>query len=266
MFACLNILPTRRISNDPSLRPLLSLYIIPSFENEHPMAINILDSIPHFNIPHSPPPPLLALTPELKESLERKAKATLFQILAKLLSTIFFNEAPALATLRNALGDGYSPLLPDGSENYELLFKFFSCIPLTTYEDYRPFVARLLDTEFPKLSDVNNLLSPGLPAYIAHSSGTSGGGFKYFPKYPIPNGTGLRWDSPDVPGYKLCRFTFLHLNRWKQLVDDDSRAIQGIPLTIESTGRARSRWGIGPEDDAKIIDKKGRYANFLLEI
>jgi len=230
------------------------------------MAINILDNVPHFNIPYSPPPPLLALTPELKESLERKAKATLFQILTKLLNTIFFNEAPALATLRDALGNGYSPLLPDGSENYELFFKFFSCVPLTTYEDYRPFVARLLDTEFPKLSDVNNLLSPGLPAYIIHSSGTSGSGFKYFPKYPIPSSVVLRWDSPDVPGFKLCRFNFLHLNRWKQVVDEDSHFIRDIPVTISSTGTVRFRWGIGPKDDEKIIDKKGRYANFLLEI
>ena len=228
--------------------------------------MNIFDNIPHFNIPHFPPPPLRALTPELKASLEKQAKTTLFQILTKLLGTIFFHEAPALATLQNALGDGYSPLSPDGSENYELLLKFFSNVPLTTYEDYQPFVARLLDTEFPKLSDVSNLLSPGLPAYIAHSSGTSGGRFKYFPKYSIPNDVGLRWDSPDVPGFKLCRFTFLNLDRWKQVVNGDGRPIQDIPVTLVSTGRVRSRLRIGPKDDAKIIDKKGRYANFLLEI
>ena len=232
------------------------------------MATNILDNIRDFNIPHIPPPPLLALTPELKKSLEKQAKATLFQFLTKLLGTIFFHDAPALATLRNALGDGYSPLSPDGSENYELLPKFFSSVPFTTYEDYQPFVARLLDTEFPKLSDVNNLLFPGLPAYIIHSSGTSGGRFKYFLKYPIPSALGpsLQWDSPDVPGFKLCRFNFLNLNRWKQVVDDDGHAIQDIPVTIASTGTVRFRWGIGPKDDAKIIDKKGRYANFLLEI
>jgi hypothetical protein len=228
--------------------------------------MNILDKIPHFNIPHFPPPPLRGLTPELKENLEKQAKASLFQILTKLLGTIFFHEAPALATLRNALGNGYSPLLPDSSENYELLLKFFSCVPLTAYEDYQPFVARLLDTEFPKLSDVNNLLSPGLPAYITHSSGTSGGRFKYFAKYPIPSNAGLRWDSPDIPGFKLCRFNFLHLNRWKQVIDDDGHAIQDIPVTIVSTGTVRFRWGIGPKDDAEIIDKKGQHANFSLKI
>ena len=227
------------------------------------MALSITDDIPHF-----PPPPLLALTPKLKESSEKQAKATLFKILTSLLGTIFFQEAPALDTLRDVLGDAYSPLLPDGSENYELLFKFFSCVPPTTYEDYQPFVARLLDTEFPKLSDVNNLLSPGLPAHIIHSSGTSGGRFKYFPKYLVSSGVGtcLKWHSPDVPGFKLCPFNLLNLNRWKQVVDDDGCAIQDIPVTIASTGAMRFYLGIGPRDDAKIIDKKGWYPNFMLEI
>ena len=136
----------------------------------------------------------------------------------------------------------------------------------STYEDYQPFVARLLDTEFPKLSDVNNLLSPGLPAYIAHSSGTSGGRFKCFPKYPVPSGLDRRWDSPDVPGFKLCRFIFLHLDRWQQVADDDGRAIQDIPVTpvVNGTARFCLGMGFGPKDDAKIIDKKGRYANLLL--
>ena len=69
------------------------------------MALSITDDIPHF-----PPPPLLALTPKLKESSEKQAKATLFKILTSLLGTIFFQEAPALDTLRDVLGDAYSPL------------------------------------------------------------------------------------------------------------------------------------------------------------
>jgi len=218
-------------------------------------------SIPD-NIPHSPPPPLLALTPELKENSEKQAKATLFQILTKLIGTIFFHEAPALATLRDTLGNVYS-LLHDGSENYELLLKFFSCVPLTTYEDYQPFVARLLDTEFPRLSGVNNLLSPGLPAFIVHTSGTSGGGFKYFPKYPDSSITGQHWNSPAAPGYKLCRFTILNLIHRRQVLDDDGHVIRDISVSISPTGTMRFRLGIGPMDDAKIIDKKG---NFLLEI
>ena len=200
------------------------------------MATNILYNIRDFNIPLIPPPPLLALTPELKKSLEKQANATLFQVLTKLLGTIFFHEAPALATLRSALGDGYSPLSPDGSENYEPLFKFFSCVPLTTYDDYQPFVARLLDTKFPKLSDVNNLLSPGLPAFIVHTSGTSGGGFNHFPKYPNSSSTGLHWDSPDTPGYKLCRFTTLNLSHRRQVLDGDGHIIRDISISIASTG------------------------------
>jgi len=218
------------------------------------------------NIPYIPLPPLFTLTPELKESSEKQAKATLFQILSKLLGTIFFREAPALATLRDALGDAFTPLLPDGLENYKLLCKFFSCVPSTSYEDYQPFVSRLLDNKFPRLSDVNDLLSPGLPAYIVHNSGTSGGRFKHLPKYPDSSDIGRRWDDPDVPGFKLCRITILNLSRWRQVVDDDNNIIQDIPVAISPTVTMRFRLGIGPRDDPKIIDKKGLKVNFLVEI
>jgi hypothetical protein len=151
----------------------------------------------------------------------------------------------------------------DSLENHELLDKFFTCVPFTTYEDYQPFVARLLDRKLPRLSDVNNLLAPGLPAYIARTSGTSGGQLKYFLKYPDSLYLGPRWDSPDVPGFKRCRFTLIHLNRWKTVVDDNDNIIQDIPITISSSGRIRHSLGIGPMDDEKIIDKKGLRANFL---
>jgi hypothetical protein len=59
------------------------------------------------------------LTPELKEGSEKQAKASLFQFLSKLSGTIFFQEAPALA---NLLGMHIHFFLPDGSENYELVY------------------------------------------------------------------------------------------------------------------------------------------------
>jgi hypothetical protein len=228
--------------------------LLPSTIQEHPIPMNVS---------YDPPQSLLALTLELKESSEKRAKINLSRVLFKLLGTIFFQEAPALATLRDALGDVYTPLLPDGLENHELLYKFFTCVPFTTYEDYQPFFARLLDSKLPRLSDVNNLLSPGLPAYIARTSGTTGGQLKYFLKYPDSLYLGPRWDSPDVPGFKRCQFTFIHLNRWKTVVDDNDNIIQDIPVSISSSGRIRHSLGIGPMDDEKIIDKKGWRAKFL---
>ena len=208
------------------------------------------------NTPSNPPQPLLSLTSDLKERSEKRTKANLFQILTKLSGTIFFQEAPALVALRNALGDSHTPLLPDGSENHELLYNFLSHVPLTTYEDYQPFVARFLDKS-PRLSDVNNLLAPGLPAFIAHSSGTSGGHLKHFLKYPNPGRLGRRWDSPEVPGYKICSFSLLNIDRCIKVVDDDDKTVEDIPVSIATAGGNRLRLGIGPLDDAKIIDKKG---------
>ena len=152
------------------------------------------------NIPSNPPQPILALTPDLKERLEKRTKTNLLQILSKLSGSIFFQEAPALAALRN---------VPDSSDNDEELLlynNFLSHVPLTTYEDYQPFVARFFDNNNNnnkplRLSDVNNLLSPGLPTFIAHTSGTSGGHIKHFLKYPKNPGRlrqQQRWDdNPD---------------------------------------------------------------------
>ena len=207
------------------------------------------------NVSSNPPQPVLALTSDLKERLEKRTKANLSQLLSKLSGTIFFQEAPALATLRNVLGDAYTPLLPDSSENHELLCKFFSHVPLTTYEDYRPFVARFLDSKSPRLSDVNNLLAPGLPTFIAYSSGTSGGHLKHFLKYPSPGRMGRRWDSPDTSRFKICSFSFLNVDRWIKVVDGET--VEDIPVSIATAGGNRLHLGIGPLDNEKIIDKKG---------
>ena len=217
------------------------------------------------NVPSNPPQPLHALTPDLNERLEKRTKANLFQILTKLSGAIFFKEAPALVALRNALGDAYTPLLPDSSENHELLLKFLCHVPLTTYEDYQPFVARFFDSKSPKLSDVNNLLSPGLPTFIAHSSGTSGGHLKHFLKYPNPSRFGRRWDNPDIPGFKICSFSLLNVDRWIKVVDGDGVTVEDIPVSIATAGGNRLRLGIGPLDNEKIIDKKGFLGKNLFQ-
>jgi len=61
----------------------------------------------------------------------------------------------------------------------------------------------------------------------------------------------------NAPGYKLCRFTILNLSHRRQVLDGDGPVIQDISASIASTGTMRSRLGIGPMDDAKIIDKTG---------
>ncbi|KAI5990909.1 GH3 auxin-responsive promoter [Pisolithus albus] len=50
------------------------------------------------------------------------------------------------------------------------------------YEDYLLFTSRFFD-EPCKKSSMENLMAPGLPCFIAHSSGTSGGATKHFQKY-----------------------------------------------------------------------------------
>jgi len=246
--------PNERISN--LCLPLLSVY------NSAP---SIIEEGHRMKIPTNPPQPLLALTSDLKERSEERAKTNLFQMLSTLSGTIFFQESPALVALRDALGDAHTPLLLDGAENHKLLHNFLSHVPLTTYEDYQPFVTRFFDSKSPRLSDVNNLFFPGLPAFIANSSGTSGGHLKHFLIYPSPGYSGRRWDNfPDVPGFKMCSFSLINIDRWIKVVDGDDDTVQDIPVSNATTGGIRLYMGIGPMDDAEIIDKKGSQVKFVV--
>jgi len=63
-------------------------------------------------------------------------------MLCEHLGTVFFQEALALATPRDALGNAFTPLPLDGLENYKVPHGFSSCVPPRTYKAYNPFVAR----------------------------------------------------------------------------------------------------------------------------
>jgi len=70
--------------------------------------------------------------------------------------------------------------------------------------------------------------------------------------------TGIVWTLLGT----LCRFTILNLSHRRQVLDGDRHVIS---VYIASTGTMRFRLGMGPMDDAKIINKKGRRI-FLSEI
>ena len=53
------------------------------------------------------------------------------------------------------------------------LSDFRRLVPLADYEAYRPWLAKLMEPPC-TLSEVENLLAPGLPSYIAVSSSTFG--------------------------------------------------------------------------------------------
>ncbi|KAJ3230322.1 GTPase-activating protein [Chytriomyces hyalinus] len=89
--------------------------------------------------------------------------------------TVFFNESPAVSAFRDHINSS-SNNLTDAA----LLESFSKMVHVTQYSDYEPYISRFFHKPCLE-SKVVNLLTPGLPTFIAHSSSTSGGKAKSFP-------------------------------------------------------------------------------------
>lgn len=206
----------------------------------------------------NPPTPLRELTPELRESVKNRAEHNLAALVKKLSVSVFYHESAPLKSLRENLGTRGigTPLDVDKSN---ILQHFYSSVPFTGYDDYYLYVSRLFKKD-PQVTDISNLLAPGLPSFVAHSSGTSGAGAKYFFKYPNPLYKPVDWESAEagvrMGNIKICNFTCLTLRELVRVAGDGNEAVH-IPVSLVSAGGFRTFLGISPTDDAYLIDKKG---------
>ena len=213
------------------------------------------------NPPSNPPTPLRELTPELRESVKSRAEQNLAALVKKLSVSVFYHESAPLKSLRESLGTrGIGTPLDVDERN--ILQYFYSSVPFTGYDDYYPYVSRLFKKE-PQpchVMDISNLLAPGLPSFVAHSSGTSGAGAKYFFKYPNAMYKPVSWESAEagarLGNIKICNFTCLSLRELVRVSGDGNEVVH-IPVSLVSAGGYRTFLGISPTDDAYLIDKKG---------
>lgn len=208
--------------------------------------------------PLDPPAPLLELPHELQQQAKSRIQRNLAQIVKRQSGTVFYKESAALSGLRSALGESTQgePLhVPDTDE--EIFQKFSRNVPFTSYDDYYPYVSRLIG-EAPHVSEIEHLLAPGLPDFVARTTGTTGQR-KYFPKYPKRVARNLpRWDTPEASmRVKIAQFTMLSMRQFIPVTGRDGETLRRIPLTIFSIGSHRRTLGIGPEDDDDIATKKG---------
>lgn len=212
------------------------------------------------NVPFNPPAPISGLTPELTAAVKERVENNLSSLLDKLSKTVFYKKSSALAAVRDA---GDPSLVNDDGQ---LLQRFYRDMPFTSYDDYSSYVSRFF-TQPCLQSDVGDLLAPGLPVFLAHTSGTSGSAPKYFPKYPNPLYAPSPWNSPDAPRISMCGFNAIRLNKLVEIVDDNGQVVEDLPVTNVSNGGMRQYLGIGPKDDEKIIDEKGLHSfRFLTAI
>lgn len=218
-------------------------------------------------VPHTAPI-LKSLTPELSQKLQERNEAILFDLVTTNSETTYFREAPLLEELRRALATGrQEPSDPVDKWGELSLVKIFSrSVPLSNYSDYHPFISRFTQTPCYE-SSVTDLLAPGLPEFIATSSGTSGTA-KYFPKYTL---TGPHRDlmvqparspKPMRNGGTTCAIVSLRHSRILDIIQEegDGDVIKKrITFSLVSSGACRMQMGWDTQNDQKLMAAWRKY-------
>ncbi|KAI5992049.1 GH3 auxin-responsive promoter [Pisolithus marmoratus] len=121
--------------------------------------------------------PLLSLSPELKATLQECVECRLRDTVEANITTQYGIAAASLSLFRQAIAG------KDVKTDPTIIMDFRRAVPLTDYESYSPFVAKFFGNPR-KVSELENILAPGLPSFIAVSSSTIGTKSKLLPKYP----------------------------------------------------------------------------------
>jgi len=191
---------------------------------------SIPDPIPHWQ---------LTLTPQLKDDLLHRSNRTLLDILKANKSTTFCHEATSLSGFHNIVAGAF-----DMSDS-TLLELYKSNVPLTDYEDYRPFVDRFFvqGPESCQAKAVTDLLAPGLPLFLAKTSGTSGSPSKNFPKYDHPIYRNALPGSVIGNELMTCSLTTLRVTETIELRGTDG-VCRALPIASITVGGTMIRLGI----------------------
>ncbi|KIK16197.1 hypothetical protein PISMIDRAFT_686591 [Pisolithus microcarpus 441] len=197
-----------------------------------------------------PPAPITSLTPELAEQLRACALDVLSYLVKTNFATTYFRESDALARFRSALrpGDGGVDRLlqqrdvDDVTCSVQEVFEVYHCnVGLSIYEDYLPFISQ-----------------PHGSCFIAHSSGTSGGATKHFPKYRQPDHMSLstseamRKSNPPTNngGGKNCIMYSLGYRQVVAPLNEDGDVEGRILVCLMTSGVIRVSNGMVVERDA----------------
>ncbi|KAF8874946.1 GH3 auxin-responsive promoter-domain-containing protein [Infundibulicybe gibba] len=203
-------------------------------------------------------PVLQTLSAQQVEQLKQRICGTLSYIVNTNSRTVYFLDAPLLARYRTELRlDASHNSVPiPGAGKSEVDFSTFTAsVPLSTYEDYRPYILRFMESPCLQ-SSVDNLLAPGLPMFIATSSGTSGSSAKYLPKYAHPMTMTVKsigMSIPEVHGPTKCAVFSLRYTHTLDVLDGAQRVVKAIPFSIVSAGDFRSCNGWEIENDVELI-------------
>ncbi|KAI6151124.1 GH3 auxin-responsive promoter [Pisolithus tinctorius] len=188
--------------------------------------------------------PITALTPELEAVLKEDTDRRLRNLIAANIKTRYARSSSQLSDFFLAVND------KDLQNDESVLSDFRRLVSPTEYESYHPFMI-MFNSHPCKLSEVEDMLAPGLPIYIPLSSATSGKKPKQFVKYfrsqpysPNP--------SPFRVGTTSLIYSFAYRDP-VEIVTDSGEVVKRIPVCNGSTGimRAQNDWTI-ETDDARM--------------
>ena len=194
--------------------------------------------------------PLTSLSPQLSASLKEDTDRRLQNIIGANITSRYASSASNLTDFRLAITD------KDVKKDTSVPSDFSRLVPLTTYEAYRPWMAKF--TERPcKLSEVENLFAPGLPSFLGVSSATSTTNPKHFARY-----VGSSILAHAVGNTPTIRTAGIYTVCYKDIVNvttDSGEIAKKIPVCIASAGFTRHSEGWTIETDSTRMTSMGDY-------
>ena len=189
--------------------------------------------------------PLISLPPQLSASLKEETDCHLQKIIRANITSRYACSSSHLVDFRLAIAD------KDVKED-STLSDFRRLIPLTDYEAYRPWLAKFMERPC-KLSEVENLLAPGLPSYLGVSSSTSGSAPKHLARdFGSSSGFALTAKLAKREGSLAGTTAGILSLCYRDVVDITSNygeVVKRIPICIGSTAIWRNSAGWSIETD-----------------
>ena len=183
--------------------------------------------------------PLISLPPQLSASQKEETDCRLQKIIGANITSRYACSSSHVAGFRLAIAD------KDVKED-STLSDFRRLVPLTNYEAYRPWMDKFMERPC-KLSEVENLLAPGLPNYFGVSSSTSGSKPKHFARYSESNLHFAEQGGLFGPSLGLTAAVFSL--SYRDIVDvttESGEVLKRIPVCIGTAGMLRTthRWPV----------------------
>ncbi|KAH7906351.1 GH3 auxin-responsive promoter, partial [Hygrophoropsis aurantiaca] len=186
--------------------------------------------------------PLATLSPNLQIQLKEHTEGVLNKIINTNLQSRFVQEFGGLREFRDAIKQLKHCSAHDAWECYR------DSVPLTNYDSYEPFISRFL-AEPCREEDVKDLLSPGLPFFIAKSSGTSGKAAKLFPKYRHFTGAPISCNRFTAKTCHILPMTYLRVIDVLRKEENPTKVI----VTTVTSGMMRMQNDLVVDKDSDVI-------------